>query len=539
MVPKKAKKAMIPNYQNRRNKRALAYVRISSERQINGESPETQLSAIQGYAAREGMEIVDTFYDEAKSGKNTERIELQNMLKYAEEHKGEIDHVIVYKMNRASRDLESYIVGFSMRIKALGVSIRSATEPIDDTPIGRTMEYISVIMGQMENETRRAFTVDNMTSLSYQGYWLHPPVVGYQVTKIPNEAGKLRPTLKKDKSAPLVKQVLERFSEGDITKAELTRYAHGIGLRSRYGKRMSEDAIHKLLKKSVYAGYVQNNFTQGELIEGKHEAIISRETYEKNQRLLYGHRKRLGEVRQKLHPDYPLKGLVMCPNCKKPLYASAPKTGSGGKSPRYHCSRPSCKGSVASIKAVSMHDSFEELLERIQPEKEMLDLFKEVVLNRMAQELGSLNAKKGEVHARLQTIAGNRLNAIKKFTADQLTESEKNDLVASLDNEKEVYTDELHKLEAQQFLRESDIDLAVAVMKDTKKQWEVASPQARERFQSALFPKGLVYDAETQRFGTTEMSPLYRVTSNKKDLPVSEKSFLVAGVGFEPTTLWL
>lgn len=51
------------------NKKGLAYIRISSQRQINGESPETQAATIQKYADNEGIEIIDWFYDEAKTGK--------------------------------------------------------------------------------------------------------------------------------------------------------------------------------------------------------------------------------------------------------------------------------------------------------------------------------------------------------------------------------------------------------------------------------------------------------------------------------------
>lgn len=59
----------------------------------------------------------------------------------------------------------------------------------------------------MDNETKRAFTVDNMTNLSLQGWWQAPAMVGYDVYKIPNEVGKLRPTLKPNNMAPLVRQV--------------------------------------------------------------------------------------------------------------------------------------------------------------------------------------------------------------------------------------------------------------------------------------------------------------------------------------------
>jgi hypothetical protein len=306
--------------------------------------------------------------------------------------------------------------------------------------------------------------------------------------------------------APLVKDVLLRFSQGDITKAELTRYASTIGLRSRYGKKMSEDRINHLIKNPVYAGYVVGNLTEGELVQGKHEAIISVETYELNQTLLYGKKKRLGEVHLKLNPDYPLKGLIICPSCAKPLYASAPKTGAGGTSPRYHCSRTQCKGKYKSVRASVMHEDFEDMLKRVKPDERVIQLYKEVLITEATNQLGTLNGKISKLRSKLDTIADNRLSAIKKFNADQLTASEKTDLVSSFDDEKSVLNVELRKLEKQQTVREADIELALDVMRDVDKQWLVASPASKMRFQSVLFPKGLVYDYENHRFGTSQIT---------------------------------
>ena len=49
----------------------------------------------------------------------------------------------------------------------------------------------------------------------------------------------------------------------------------------------------------------------------------------------------------------------------------------------------------------------------------------------------------------------------------------------------------------------------------------------------------LIYDYKNHRFGTSEISVFYRVLPTKKGSPEPEKPFLVAGVGFEPTTFWL
>jgi len=61
-------------------KKALGYLRISDKKQIKGESKQNQKEQIQRYADTNNIEVVKWFYDEAKSGKNTDRDELQQML---------------------------------------------------------------------------------------------------------------------------------------------------------------------------------------------------------------------------------------------------------------------------------------------------------------------------------------------------------------------------------------------------------------------------------------------------------------------------
>ena len=62
---------------------ALGYLRISDKSQIEGESKATQKEYIQRYAERENIKVIGWYYDEARSGKNADREELQNMLRVA------------------------------------------------------------------------------------------------------------------------------------------------------------------------------------------------------------------------------------------------------------------------------------------------------------------------------------------------------------------------------------------------------------------------------------------------------------------------
>ena len=90
-----------------------------------------------------------------------------------------------------------------------------------------------------------------------------------------------------------------------------------------------------------------------------------------------------------------------------------------------------------------------------------------------------------------------------------------------------------------QSIREVDIEAAVNFMGSVDMQWLHSDFDNRLRFQNMLFPQGVKYDLQNRKFGTSQMSPLYRYVATKKDLPETEKSFLVAGAGLEPATLWL
>jgi site-specific DNA recombinase len=522
-----------------KKKKAVAYVRISSQRQINNESPATQREAIKRYAEQHNIEIAEWFEDIAKSGKNADRDGLQALLKYCFKNRGNIDHWIVYNMRRASRDNESYTTEVKLVLRARGITVRSATEPaVDDTKEGRFLETLLVALGQLDNEGKAEVTIDNMRSLAFQGYWQHPPLHGYDAFKIPNEFGKPRPSMKPNTMARKVNQVLERFSKGDITKAEVARYAKEIGLRSRNGNVLTDSSIKKMIETPEYAGFVHDKFTDYQLVEGKHEPIITTDTFERNQLILKGTNKG-NEIHLKLNPLFCLKGLLLCIYCSKPLYASSPRTGSGGHSPRYHCSRESCRGKAKSIKVELVHSQFEELLKRLKPSEGILKLYKEILIREANEDVINLNQRIAASRRRLDDLANKKAMAIRKFVDGQLTPEEKNSYIDLLEDQNIKLKSDLSKLEDRQRIKNSDIETAINIMLNVDKQWAEADIDLKVRFQSMIFPEGVVYDFINKKFGTKQLSPLYRLIDTKKGAKAPSDTNLVAGRGLEPLTSWL
>jgi site-specific DNA recombinase len=514
---------MIDTIQTPIKKTALGYLRISDKKQIKGESKKNQKEAIEKYAATNGIKVIKWFYDEAKSGKNTEREELQNLLKMALKMKGTIDYVIVYKMNRASRDLESYILGIRSVLSSKGIKVRSATEQFDDTPMGNFMESLYVMVGQLDNENKRETVKDNMTRLAKQGYWQHKPIRGYKVTKINNSDGQPRPTMMVGIEADKVTKILMRWNRGDIAMAELCRYATTIEFVGLNGKPLSQEVMTKMIKRPEYAGYVHDKFTNYELVEGKHKGLITPEAYWQNQEILKRKNKvyLLGVKHHKINSMVPLRKFMLCVNCHQTMTSSNP----GGKQ-RYYCARETCRGTGSVVAAVA-HERFEELLSVIEPKPSTLKLMKEVLVRTSVKQLGNINQDVSELRQKLDELSITRANTIKKYVNGKLSDDEKQMVIDDVDIEKLEATEQLAELEQQQTISEANIEYALNFMANMAQQWSDASLELKQKLQNLIFPTGFEYDIQNDNFIINKISPLYRCVTPEMEADYAKSSLMV------------
>jgi DNA invertase Pin-like site-specific DNA recombinase len=135
--------------------KAFAYLRTSSAANIGDDkdSGQRQLSAIQAYAKRAGIELVDTYYyDEAVKGSDPidTRPGFAAMLE-AIAGNG-VRTIIVETANRFARDLMVQEVGFSM-LKARGIDLIAADSPnafLDETPTAVMIRQILGSVSQFE-----------------------------------------------------------------------------------------------------------------------------------------------------------------------------------------------------------------------------------------------------------------------------------------------------------------------------------------------------------------------------------------------------
>jgi DNA invertase Pin-like site-specific DNA recombinase len=230
---------------------AVIYVRVSTKEQTENLSLPTQLRACEEYCRRQGYEILERFHEEGESAKSTDRSQLQNLLTFCRLNKGRVHFVVVFNLTRFARDKYDH---FALRshLQSLGISLRSATEPIDDTSTGKLMEGVLAAFAQFDNDVRSDRTRAGMKAALELGRWVFLAPIGY--LNAPRSMGKS--LIQDPVRAPLVRRAFEQYATGRFTKEQLLKTARTLGLTNRRGKPLTSQAIGVLLRNQLYAGIV-------------------------------------------------------------------------------------------------------------------------------------------------------------------------------------------------------------------------------------------------------------------------------------------
>ena len=542
-------------------KKAYGYIRVSTEAQADGASLDTQRGSIEKFASSHNIEIVGWFEDPGFSAKNAKRPGLQKMLKSIDSgKKGEIDYAIVYNMTRASRSLMAYFADIMAPLRKRGVRLLSATEDngdFDDLDGSLTMT-LSVLAGELDNKQKGRTTLENMRQLMVHGGWWmgggRPPL-GMKPQQIPvaerhNDGHQKTHTIlvpyETDGRAKKVATLLTRFSEGDMTKTDLLRMAHDMGLRGVKGNPLALSTLEHMLQNDLYAGWHASKTLSKERVKMNFDGLISLDIFEKNQRILKGNPRAHEESDNVL---YPLHKTICCAICgakmteekggsqKLPyLRSSAPTSGSGKRTPRYSCK---CKGH-GSVLASEAHAVFENYLEQVTPEEGTLKLFKEIVKRTAFNQLGNNNTKIKELNRQIEEVIDDKQNAIAQLLKNDLglSDEDKKDHLATYDNKRAKLEAELEDLKRIQLLNEATIEYVCNFMRMPAKLWRDGNLEVKQAIQHIVFPNGIFFDLKHKKCGTSEISPLFSINTIKKAPNGADLNDMGWDTGIEPATFW-
>ena len=254
--------------------RCAVYTRKSSEEGLDMEfnSLDAQREACEAYIASqkpEGWVLHDGNYDDGGvSGGTLDRPALKTLITDIES--GRIDVVVVYKIDRLSRSLMDFAKLVDV-FDAHNVTFVSVTQSFNTTTsMGRLTLNILLSFAQFEREVIGERIRDKFAASRKKGMWMggNPPL-GYDV--------KDRKLVINDDEAATVRAIFERFLHvGSATV--LARTLASEGVTTKRSKLIDKGYLYKLLNNRVYIGKAVH---KGTAYPGEHEAIISRDLWDK------------------------------------------------------------------------------------------------------------------------------------------------------------------------------------------------------------------------------------------------------------------
>ena len=234
---------------------AVIYARFSSSAQREA-SIEQQINVCTAFAEREGYNVLQTYSDRALTGRTDRRPEFLQMIKDARE--GRFCAVIVYALDRFSRDKYDS-ARYKHELRAHGVRVVSATEPISDNPSGILIESVFEGLAQyysaeLSQKIRRGYE-DNARKCLASGS------VPFGFRRSPDGRYEIHP-----EEAEIVREIFQRVAAGE-TYADICRDLNARGVKTRHGAAWNRSSFNTILRNERYVGtYISKYHVQEDAI---------------------------------------------------------------------------------------------------------------------------------------------------------------------------------------------------------------------------------------------------------------------------------
>ncbi len=204
------------------------YARQSVEK-ADSISIESQIELCQ-YEARGGAHRV--YQDKGYSGKNTERPQLQELLKAI--RRGEIRRVICYRLDRISRSILDFATMMD-EFQRYGVEFVSCTESFDtSTPMGRAMLSICIVFAQLERETIQERVTDAYNARSRKGFYMGGRVpYGYRLEPHWIDGKRTSRYVIDEEEAEVIRLIYSLYAEPQVSCHEVVKQLHQRGIRNQ------------------------------------------------------------------------------------------------------------------------------------------------------------------------------------------------------------------------------------------------------------------------------------------------------------------
>ena len=336
------------------------YMRMSTNMQEH--SIKSQRQVLTAYAKSHNMKIAAEYIDEGISGRKAEKRPgfMQMMEDSATDS---FSAVLIYDSSRFARNLEESIVYKSI-LKRNGVSIVSATEPNLDSESSILTDALFGAMNEMYSIRLSKNVRRGMVHNAQNGVYQCSPPHGYAIPI------KKQPPIVVPHEAALVRRIFDIYPV-QLSAFRIARELNAEGHRTRSGKQWEARHIERILTNPIYKGEIAwnkvtanngrtNDQSDWIVAQGKHEAIISAEQFDKVQMRMAANKK-TKHARPPGTYKHWLTGIIKCSACGASLTYGHSNRGTSN----FNCNRYK-KGTCTTCNSISQAKAEKYLFQALE-----------------------------------------------------------------------------------------------------------------------------------------------------------------------------
>ena len=474
------------------NKKAVIYVRVSTTEQADeGNSLVTQEKACREYAIKTGLVVSgeEVFVERGESAKTADRPQLLKMLDYCSLKKNGISAVIVYKIDRLSRNTDDYSQ-IRLLLKRYGVSIKSATENIENTPMGRFLENSMANFAQFDNDIRAERCAGGMREAVRSGRYVWAATVGYSNVRVSDRA-----TIAPNEMAWLVRRAFELVATATYPTDEVWKIICREGLRMKNGRPVSRNYFYDMLRNEIYMGWMDKF---GERHKGLFEAIVSEELFAQVQRVLKNKGHLVSQYKTD-HPDFPLRRFILHPTGLK-------LTGSICKG---NCYYYRFNGASGGYKRDELNKKFMEKMDSYRFESSQIPKLLKLVEQKFNRATENEQKDARAMEVRLKELADEQTSLIQKNLKGVLSDAVLTRELARIEKTEMEIRSVLAKQTNDISSPEGALAYTLEYLKQPSSIWEKSEITTQTKLQWFQFPSGIVFNGK--KFGTPEICSVFKV----------------------------
>ena len=431
-----------------------AYCRVSTDKEDQLNSLETQKEFFLEYTKRTGDNLIKLYADEGISGtKIKNRKEFQRMLADAE--KGLFDMVVVKDISRFARNTVDLLQSVR-KLKSLGIETQFLTANM--TSMGNS-EFVLTIFGALaqEESANTSKRIKFGKKMNAEKGRVPNIVFGYDKT-----IGDYFNLSINENEAKAIRQIFRWYTEEGYGGSKIANMLNERGIKTMRGNNWSQNSVCRILTNEIYTGKIINgkeeiaDFLTGQRKE-KDESewlvtirpelrIIEDEVFDKAQDILKGRYDSFKITHERQSNKYLFSTLIKCKECGWSFRRTVRQY--KNTYVRWVCSGHNGKGADSCPNAVTVDE--EELIQALQDYFQEILSKKKKVINYVIKEFQRVYKAKDEnieyekqLNTELNRLRKSREKYMDMYTDDLISREELNEKIGGMRKEIERLENEL------------------------------------------------------------------------------------------------